>query len=297
MKVTNIEHSGICKQTAIILITGILFLLTSAIGPGLQGQSAHGFVYEKNDQNQRLPLTGVNVYWLGTTHGTFTDAYGNFVLSVNGNSDRRLVFSSLGYGKDTITVSSDFRPVEIEMQPDQQMLGEVEVVGKTDDTYLSRLNPQYAQVITGGELERAACCSLAESFETNASVDVSYSDAISGARQIQLLGLSGLYSQIMTEGVPLISGLAAPYGLSYIPGPWMESIEISKGSSTAAHGYESITGQINVEYKKPEEGEKLYLNLYGNSNLRIELNGNGTIRINVKHIMYEKRVADPQLIV
>ena len=282
MKVTNIEHSGICKQTAIILITGVLFLLTSAIGPGLQGQSVHGFVYEKNDQNQRLPLTGVNVYWLGTTHGTFTDAYGNFVLSVNGNSDRRLVFSFLGYGKDTITVSSDFQHVEIEMQPDQQMLGEVEVVGKTDDTYLSRLNPQYAQVITGGELERAACCSLAESFETNASVDVSYSDAISGARQIQLLGLSGLYSQIMTEGVPLISGLAAPYGLRYIPGPWMESIEISKGSSTVAHGYESITGQINVEYKKPEKSEKLYLNLYGNSNLRIELNGNGTIRINDK---------------
>ena len=226
---TLINIFGTYKHVAIILITGGLFLLTSTIGPGLQGQSVRGFVFDRNDQSQQLPLTGVNVYWLGTTHGTFTDADGNFVLSVNGNTDHRLVFSFLGYGKDTITVSPDFQHIEIEMKPDQQMLGEVVIVGKTDDTYLSKLNPQYAQVITGGELERAACCSLAESFETNASVDVSYSDAISGARQIQLLGLSGLYSRIMTEDVPLISGLAAPYGLSYIPGPWMKSIEISKG--------------------------------------------------------------------
>jgi len=274
--------TGIYKHSGIILITGVLFLLTSTIGPGLQGQSVHGFVYEQNDRNQQIPLVGVNVYWLGTTQGTFTDAEGNFVLSTGGNTDHRLVFSLVGYTKDTIAVSTDFQSVELEMHPDELLLGEVEVVGRIEDSYLSRLNPQYTQVITGGELERAACCNLAESFETNASVDVSYSDAISGARQIQLLGLSGLYSQIMTENVPLISGLAAPYGLTYIPGPWMESIQISKGSSTVANGYESITGQINVEYKKPEDSEKLFLNLYGNSNLRVELNGNGTIRINDK---------------
>ncbi|MBC8314549.1 MAG: TonB-dependent receptor [Bacteroidales bacterium] len=273
---------GIYKHVGIILITGVLFLLTSTIGPGLQGQSVHGFVYEHNDRNQQIPLVGVNVYWLGTTQGAFTDAEGNFVLPAGGITDHRLVFSLLGFGKDTIAVSTDLQSVELEMHPDELLLGEVEVVGRIEDSYLSRLNTQYTQVITGGELDRAACCNLAESFETNASVDVSYSDAISGARQIQLLGLSGLYSQIMAENVPLISGLAAPYGLSYIPGPWMESIQISKGSSTVANGYESITGQINVEYKKPEESEKLFLNLYGNSNLRVELNGNGTIRINDK---------------
>ncbi|NQV02362.1 MAG: TonB-dependent receptor [Bacteroidia bacterium] len=273
---------GICRHAAIALIAGVLFLLALIFGPGLQGQSIHGFVFEQNDRNQSVPLTGVNVYWVNTTRGTSTDVDGNFVLSIDGSTDSHLVFSLMGYATDTLPVGRDFLLMEQEMHPTQQLLGEVVVVGKTEDSYLSRLNPQYTQVVTGGELERAACCNLSESFETNASVDVSYSDAISGARQIHLLGLSGLYSQIMTENVPLITGLAAPYGLSYIPGPWMESIQIAKGSSSVSHGYESITGQINVEYKKPGDSEKLYLNLYGNSNLRFELNGNGTIHINDK---------------
>ena len=144
------------------------------------------------------------------------------------------------------------------------------------------MKTQATTVITTGELQRAACCNLAESFETNASVDVSYSDAVSGARQIQLLGLSGIYSQIMTENVPLIRGLATPYGLNYIPGPWMESIQVAKGTSSVVQGYESITGQINVEYKKPENSEKFYMNLYGNSNLRFEANANAAIKINDK---------------
>ncbi|MBE0647426.1 MAG: TonB-dependent receptor [Bacteroidales bacterium] len=241
-----------------------------------------GFVYEKNDKNQPVPLTGVNVYWLHNLQGTFTDAEGNFMLPTHKNHDNRLIFSLMGFAKDTVVVESDFRPVDLEMHSTEQLLGEVVVEGKIEDSYLSKLNPRYTQVVTGGELERAACCNLAESFETNASVDVSYSDAISGARQIQLLGLSGLYSQVMTENVPLISGLAAPYGLSYIPGPWMESIQISKGASSVSQGYESITGQINVEYKKPEDSEKLFLNLYGNSNLRMELNGDGSVRMNDK---------------
>jgi len=186
----------------------------------------------------------------------------------------------MGYRKDTIILARNTSKLDVEMHPDLQLLNEVEVHGKLDDSFVSKLNPVYTQVITAGELQHAACCSLAESFETNASVDVSYSDAISGARQIQLLGLSGLYSQVMTENIPLIRGLASSYGLSYIPGPWMESIQVAKGSSSVIQGYESITGQINVEYKKPEESEKLFLNAFGNSNLRMELNGNGSIRIN-----------------
>ena len=137
-------------------------------------------------------------------------------------------------------------------------------------------------MVTTGELQRAACCNLAESFETNASVDVSYSDAISGAKQIQLLGLSGIYSQVMTENVPLIRGLATSFGLNYIPGSWMESIQIAKGTSSVAQGYESITGQINVEYKKPETSPKFFLNLFGNSNLRFEANADGAVKINDK---------------
>ncbi|MBN1198042.1 MAG: TonB-dependent receptor [Bacteroidales bacterium] len=256
-------------------------LLTMFFQP-LPAQTIKGFVFERNDQNTRLPLTGVNIYWAGTTLGTVTDTEGNFTLDEKGIREGKLVFSLMGYRKDTLWIASASKRIDKEMQPDRLTLGEVVVTGRQDDSFVSKLNPRYTQVITTGELQRAACCNLAESFETSASVDVSFSDAITGAKQISLLGLSGLYSQIMTENIPLIRGLVSSYGLSYIPGPWMESIQVAKGSSSVAQGYESATGQINVEYKKPESSEKLFINAYGNSNLRVELNGNGTIHLNDK---------------
>lgn len=266
------------KQIKLSIFLGIACILST----GLKAQTTRGYVYETAEQNKKNPLVGVNIYWAGTTRGTFTDTAGNFSLDRKGIRDPRLVLSLLGYRKDTISIKNTNSKIEIQMSHDQQFLGEVVIQGKKDDSFISKLNPRYTQVITTGELQRAACCNLAESFETNASVDVTYSDAISGAKQISLLGLSGLYSQIMTENIPLIRGLASSYGLNYIPGPWMESIQVAKGSSSVVQGYESITGQINVEYKKPENSEKLHLNAYGNSNLRFELNGNGTIRINDK---------------
>lgn len=129
------------------------------------------------------------------------------------------------------------------------------------------------------ELFRAACCNLGESFTTNPSVDVSYSDAATGARQIKLLGLSGTYVQMLTENMPNFRGAALPYALGYVPGPWMQSIQVSKGASSVRNGYESITGQINIEYLKPEDDPGLTLNLYGNSKSRIEANADGNIHI------------------
>jgi len=263
-------------------ILGLLFGIASYFPDALWAQTIRGSVYEKGEQQSKLPLVGVNIYWSGTTIGTVTDADGNFNLDQKGVHSTKLVFSLLGYRKDTLTVAKASGRIDKELKPDQLTLGEVTITGRQDDSFVSKLNPRYTQVITTGELQRAACCNLAESFETNASVDVSYSDAITGAKQISLLGLSGLYSQIMTENIPLIRGLASPYGLSYIPGPWMESIQVAKGSSSVVQGYESVTGQINVEYKKPESSEKLFLNAYGNSNLRFELNGNGAIKLNDK---------------
>ncbi len=244
-------------------------------------QSVSGIVYEKTAQG-RGALTGVNVYWAGTTKGTSTDEQGKYRLSRPGNGSSKLVVSLLGYRRDTLTVPVNKSKFDIEMQPGDRQLTEVEVKARQDNSYVSKMKTQATTVITVGELQRAACCNLAESFETNASVDVSYSDAVSGARQIQLLGLSGIYSQIMTENVPLIRGLATAYGLSYVPGPWMESIQVAKGTSSVVQGYESITGQINVEYKKPENGEKFFVNAYGNSNLRFEANANGSVKITDK---------------
>jgi len=130
------------------------------------------------------------------------------------------------------------------------------------------------------ELFKAACCNLGESFVTNPSVDVSYNDATTGARQIKLLGLSGTYVQFLTETLPDFRGAAAPYALGYVPGSWMKSIQVSKGSASVKNGYESITGQINVEYKKPEDEQGAELNFYGNSMGRIEANADANLHIN-----------------
>ena len=116
--------------------------------------------------------------------------------------------------------------------------------------------------IGSGEMLRAACCNLGESFTTNPSVDVNYADAATGAQQIKLLGLSGTYVQMLTENIPNYRGAAAPYSLGYIPGPWMQSIQVSKGASSVKNGYESITGQINVEFKKPQATPFADANLY-----------------------------------
>jgi outer membrane receptor for ferrienterochelin and colicin len=129
------------------------------------------------------------------------------------------------------------------------------------------------------ELFRAACCNLGESFTTNPSVDVSYSDAATGAKQIKLLGLSGTYVQMLTENMPNFRGAALPYALGYVPGPWMKSIQVSKGASSVRNGYESVTGQIDIEYLKPEDDEGATVNLYANSKSRIEANADANAHL------------------
>ena len=138
------------------------------------------------------------------------------------------------------------------------------------------------EFISSKELLRAACCNLGESFTTNPSVDVNYADATTGAQQIKLLGLSGTYVQMLTENIPNYRGLAAPYALGYIPGPWMQSIQVSKGASSVKNGYESITGQINVEFKKPQATPWTDANLYFNSDLKLEANLGANLKLSDK---------------
>jgi outer membrane receptor for ferrienterochelin and colicin len=133
--------------------------------------------------------------------------------------------------------------------------------------------------ITSHELSKAACCNLSESFTTNPSVDVSYSDAATGAKQIKLLGLSGNYVQMLTENFPNLRGLASTYGLNYIPGTWIEGIMLSKGAASVLNGYESVTGQINVELKKPSHSEKLAVNLFAGDEGRFEANITSGIKL------------------
>lgn len=148
------------------------------------------------------------------------------------------------------------------------------VVTKRDGVRKGRTIAVNSQIITASELKRAACCNLGESFTTNPSVDVSYSDAATGARQIRLLGLSGTYVQMLTENIPNFRGAAAPFGLGYIAGPWMQSIQVSKGASSVKNGYESVTGQINVEMKKPQADQEVAANMYVDHLGKLETNAN-----------------------
>lgn len=147
------------------------------------------------------------------------------------------------------------------------------VVGtKLGGNYIRQSAIAKEEVISFAGLCKMACCNLAESFENSASVTVGFSDAISGARQIQMLGLAGTYTQILDENRTIMRGISAPYGLSYTPGMWLNSIQVSKGISSVTAGHEAITGQINLEHRKPTDSERLFLNLYLNNELRPEAN-------------------------
>ena len=154
-----------------------------------------------------------------------------------------------------------------------------DVVVKATNGIKSKYRVDNADIIGQGQLIRAACCNLGESFVTNPSVDVSYSDAATEAKQIKLLGLSGTYVRMLAENVPNLRGASLPYSLGYVPGPWMQSIQVSKGASSVKNGYESTTGQINIEFLKPQGTDGLRANVYQNSELKTEVNLDGSIHL------------------
>ena len=225
------------------------------------------------------PLPGANVAWVNTKIFTVTAEDGSFSVDKPKNSET-LVISYIGFENDTIHVDSENVKLEIVLR-EGLSLGEVNVVRRRFGTTKLRSSAMNVDIISSAELSRAACCNLGESFVTNPSVDVSYSDAATGAKQIKLLGLSGTYVQMMTENIPDYRGAAAPYGLGYVPGPWMQSIQVSKGSSSVKNGYESITGQINVEFKKPQlpEADWVSANLFASSTGRYEANADATLKL------------------
>jgi len=223
-------------------------------------------------------LVGANIVWKGTNHGVSTDADGRFVLEQQ-EGVKEMVTSYVGFFNDT-TQYNGLAFVEIVMKEGIN-LDDVVVKASRPGVMKAR-GAQNIDVISTTELCRAACCNLGESFSNNPSVDVNYSDAATGARQIKLLGLSGSYVQMLTENVPAFRGAAAPFSLGYIPGTWMHSIQVSKGAATVKNGCESITGQINVEYLKPQSDEEFDVNLFLDSHLKIESNIEGNLHLTEK---------------
>ena len=152
-------------------------------------------------------------------------------------------------------------------------------VSRQSGNYLKKGSPIRTEVISSAGLHKMACCTLAESFENSASVTVGYSDAVTGARQIRLLGLSGVYTQMLDENRPVMRGLASPFGLSYVPGQWLESIQIAKGASSVINGVESMTGQINMEHRKPTDEKLLFLNASVMSDTKVDFNAASSLQM------------------
>ncbi|ALW86501.1 hypothetical protein AUC43_16255 [Hymenobacter sedentarius] len=242
---------------------------------------------EVTEAGKATPLPGALLRWLfdgaeaeGPTTTTVTDAAGRFTLPRPARAASRLVVQALGYQADTLAVPATGAPyLRVALRAGQE-LGEVTVTARAPA--YSAITPANVQVISARDLTKSACCNLAESFETNASVEVTTSDAVSGAKQIQLLGLDGSYSLLTVDNQPALRGLAAPYRLGYLAGPWIENIEIIKGTGSVVNGYEAISGQVNVKLKEPEKTDQLLFNIYGNDLGKFDVNLNASARINPK---------------
>ncbi|WP_299754467.1 TonB-dependent receptor [uncultured Pontibacter sp.] len=249
-------------------LTFALFAILSLTTAQAYAQELQGKVVDK--QNTGQPIIGANVVWLGTEKGTATDATGSFTLSKADAISPKVVVTYIGYTPDTVDVAGK-NQVTITLR---QATGLQEVVIEGQVERHSALTSSQTEIITSRDLEKSACCNLAESFETNASVEVSTTDAVSGAKQIQMLGLDGSYTLLTTDNVPALRGLATPYRLNYLSGTFIESIDIIKGMGSVLNGYESISGQVNVTLRDPAKAERLYFNVYGNSLARYDANLN-----------------------
>ncbi len=228
-----------------------------------------GAVFEIDDSNKEIPLTGANVYWLNTSVGNITDIDGQFKIPYNPEY-KKLVISYVGYKTDTLTITEPtFIKHVLQATSD---LDEITITSRKQSTSKSYLKASNTFTVSSDELLKAACCNLSESFETNPSIDVNFADAVSGARQIKMLGLRSPYILIATENIPAIRGASQAYGLSFIPGTWVESIQITKGAGSVVNGFESIAGQINAELVKPTIDDRLFVNFYAASSERLELN-------------------------
>lgn len=236
--------------------------------PHLQAQSTYtGTITDEN--GQFLPGASVQASPYSQYY-TISDTSGVFLLELPDSIPPRVVVSFVGFVNDTVLLTPG-KTIRITLSETREL--KEAVINETGiSSTISTNLVGTVEILNERELQKAACCNLSESFETNATVDVNYPDAITGAKNIQMLGLDGKYVQLTTELIPSIRGLAAPYGLGYIAGTWMESIQVSKGVSSVVYGYEGMTGQINLQLRPPEKTDRFFLNLYANHLGRLEGN-------------------------
>jgi len=255
-----------------ILISLLLLLVAAGWG---SAQPLTGKVLQIGGNGDTSVVANAAVQWLHTDIGAYTDQYGKFTLQRTKTDTLVIAFPT--FLPDTVVIPRGQTGLTFFLNT-AHSLKEVSIVAN-DGSYIS-VQPILTQVIGTEGLRRAACCNLAESFESSVAIDSEFPDAVSGARQISMLGLAGTYTQILLENVPYIRMLANQFGLGFVPGSWMESISLSKGTSSVVNGFEAITGQINIDYKKPETNlEKFFMNAYANSMGKGELSMNTRIPV------------------
>jgi len=262
------------------MIKQLLYILLLIFPISILAQtSLKGIIMDQQNPKDNLGVAGATVNWLDTNIGAITDEKGKFTIPYK-KEYKNLVVSYIGYKTDTITVTSLARIRHFIIS--ENALEGITIRSKRNAIQKSLYATANTFTVNNDELLKAACCNLAESFETNPSIDVSFSDALTGTRQIQMLGLKSPYLQIMQENIPSIRGAAQAFGLTFTPGTWVESIQITKGAGSVVNGFESISGQINAELVKPFSDNAFFLNAYSSLNGRLELNTHFNQRISEK---------------
>lgn len=247
----------------------MLFLLCGLPLLAIAQTQITGRVLEAHPKNNPIGLAGANVYWQDSPIGTITQNDGTFAIpySIEYN---KLIISFVGFQSDTLHIDAP-QTLEHSLQP-SQTLDEVVVAHEREALQKSFFSAQNKVTVNSAELLKAACCNLSESFETNPTIDVNFDDALTGTKQIRMLGLTSPYLLITQESIPMVRGASQTYGLTFTPGTWIESLQITKGAGSVVNGYESISGQINTELQKPLTDSPLFVNGYANLNGRLELN-------------------------
>ncbi|MCF0172253.1 MAG: carboxypeptidase-like regulatory domain-containing protein, partial [Bacteroidales bacterium] len=254
-----------------------LLLILLALPATLGAQNFKGTVYYRDPKGAVEALPFAQVYHIEKETLLECDEHGEFALEIKKKAT--LVATYVGYSQDTVVVDAGTASANFYLTGANEV---EQAVISARQAGLSRLSQVKTEAITAAGLCKMACCNLAESFENSASVSVGYSDAVTGARQIKLLGLSGVYTQMQDEKMPIMRGLASTFGLNYVPGQWLESIQISKGPSSVANDAAGITGQINMEHRKPIDETPLFVNLYGSTDEMFEMNVASALQLNEK---------------
>lgn len=253
------------KNSIYIFLYILFYLNLSASAQFIKGKVIDGI--------SKIPLESVLVFSQENMPSTFTNEKGLFSLKVSSLDTVTLYFRRVGYKTDTLKLNkNNFNAFHLLLLKTNQQLKTVEVNANELIGTIEKRNARITEVVTAKDLTKAPCCNLAESFQNSTAVEVNAADALSGAMRLQLLGLEGPYVSLTAENLPTMRGIASTFGLNYIPGPWLESVYISKGSAPVSNGFEGINGQINLEFLKPEKAKRKFLNIYADRMSRTELN-------------------------